>query len=209
MSHSIMAITYTWWRGDELPNLLPLPEFHCERSTDVLLLADLHNLNPAKIEARLDDENTAYVAYIKDEPVGYGWSGAKSVGVGDVFWPITPPDRGLWDFFTLENARGRGAYPHLLQAILRTEQDEAEKFWLGHRVDNHASKRGIEKAGFQLVNFVVLAPERRIQLVPRGNRARSHGDPQGRHFGFIDIADEEMTVFNFGDMTDEDLKRIL
>lgn len=85
MSHSIMAITYTWWRGDELPNLLPLPEFHCERSTDVLLLADLHNLNPAKIEARLDDENTAYVAYIKDEPVGYGWSGAKSVGVGDVF----------------------------------------------------------------------------------------------------------------------------
>jgi hypothetical protein len=94
----------------------------------------------------------------------------------------------------------------LLQAILRSEQSEADKFWIGHRVDNYASKRGIEKAGFQLVNFVVLAPERQLRLVPRGNRARSHGDPQGRHFGFIKVADEEMAVFNFGDLRDEDLE---
>src|SRR5512139_153841 len=122
MPHSILAITYTWWRGDDLPLLLPLPEFRCERVVDVPLLADLHNANLAKIEARLNDANTAYVAYIEDEPVGYGWSGANSVGVADVFWPIAPPNRGLWDFFTLQAARGRGIYPRLLQAILRTEQ---------------------------------------------------------------------------------------
>jgi GNAT superfamily N-acetyltransferase len=206
MVHSILAITYTWWRGDDLPPLLPLPEFHCERVADVPLLADLHKVNLAKIETRLSDANTAYVAYLEDEPAGYGWSGANSVGVADVFWPITPPDRGLWDFFTLPVARGRGIYPHLLQAILRTEQSEAERFWIGHRVDNLASQRGIEKAGFQRVNFAVLTPERQLRLVPRGNRARSYGDPQGRHFGFIEVADEEMAAFNFGDLKDEDLE---
>jgi GNAT superfamily N-acetyltransferase len=206
MTHSILAMTYTWWRGDDFPQLSPLPEFRCERVVDVPLLADLHNMNLAKIEARLNDANTAYVAYIEDEPVGYGWSGANSVGVGDVFWPIVPPDRGLWDFFTLEVARGRGIYPHLLQAILRSEQGEAERFWIGHRVDNPASQRGIEKAGFQLVNFAVFTPERQLRLVPHGNRARSHGDPQGRHFGFIEVADEEMAAFNFDDLKDEGLE---
>jgi hypothetical protein len=39
-------------------------------------------------------------------------------------------------------------------------------------------------------------------LAPRGNRARSYGDPQGRHFGFIEVADEEMAAFNFGDLKD-------
>ncbi len=203
MSHSILAVSYTWWRGDELPPLPPLPEFRFERVADVPLLSKLHHLEPAKIEARLNDANTAYVAYIEDQPAGYGWSGANSVGVGDMFWPITPPDRGLWDFFTLESARGRGIYPHLLQAILCLEQDEAEKFWIGHRVDNHASKRGIEKAGFQQVNFVVATSERQIKLVPRGNLARSHGDPQGRHFGFVEVVDEDMTVFDFDNLTDE------
>ncbi|HRQ38657.1 MAG TPA: GNAT family N-acetyltransferase [Chloroflexota bacterium] len=204
MSHSILAISYTWWRGDELPLLPRLPDFRCERIADVPLLSKLHNLEPAKIEARLNDANTAYVAYIEDQPVGYGWSGANSVGVGSMFWPITSPDRGLWDFFTLEDARGRGVYPQLLQAILRSEQYEAEKFWIGHRVDNYASKRGIEKAGFQQVNFVVATPERQIKLVPRGNLARSHGDPQGRHCGFTQVTDEEMKLFDFGDLMDGD-----
>ena len=126
--------------------------------------------------------------------------------VADVFWPMTSQSRGLWDFFTLESARGRGIYPHLLKAILRGEQNEAEKFWLGHRVDNYASKRGIEKAGFSLVNWVVFTPERQLRLVPRGNLARSYGDPQGRHLGFAEVADEDMELFDFGGLSDDDLQ---
>ena len=205
MTYHIMAITYTWWRDDDLPPLPPLPDFRFERVVDVPLLARLLNVEPIKIEKRLADANSAYVAFIEDEPAGYGWSGANSVGVADIFWPIPPQSRGLWDFFTLESARGRGIYPHLLQAVLREEQDEAEKFWLGHRVDNYASKRGIEKAGFALVNWVVLTPERQLRLVPRGNLARSYGDPQGRHMGFVEVADADMEVFNFGDLSDDDL----
>ena len=205
MTYHIMAITYTWWRDDDLPPLPPLPDFRFERVVDVPLLARLLNVEPIKIEKRLADANSAYVAFIEDEPAGYGWSGANSVGVADIFWPIPPQSRGLWDFFTLESARGRGIYPHLLQAVLREEQDEAEKFWLGHRVDNDASKRGIEKAGFTLVNWVVLTPERQLRLVPRGNLARSYGDPQGRHMGFVEVADADMEVFDFGDLSDDDL----
>lgn len=207
MLHSILAMTYTWWRGDDLPPLRPMPEFRCERVAEVPLLARLHKLEPSKIEARLEDANTAYVAYFNDEPAGYGWSGAKSVGVADIFWPITSPNHGLWDFFTLEEWRGYGIYPHLLQAILRWEQGEAEKFWLGHRVDNDASRRGIEKAGFKLVNYVVFTPERQLRLVPSGALARSHEDPQGLHCGFVEVGDEEMAVFDFGDLADGDLER--
>lgn len=200
MTYYIMAITYTWWRGDDLPALPPLPDFRCERVVDVPLLAKLHRVEAKKIEDRLADANSAYVAFIENEPTGYGWSGANSVGVADLFWPMPPNSRGLWDFYTLESARGRGVYPHLLQAILRREQNEVERFWLGHRVDNDASKRGIQKAGFALVNWVVLTPERQLRLVPRGNLARSHGDPQGRHVGFAEVADEEMEPFDFGDL---------
>ncbi|MBE2222330.1 MAG: GNAT family N-acetyltransferase [Anaerolineae bacterium] len=206
MTHSLMAMTYTWWRGDDLPSLPPLPDFRCERVVDVPLLTKLHNLTPKKIEARLEDENTAYVAFLENQPTGYGWCGAKSVGVADIFWPITPPNRGLWDFATLPAWRGRGIYPHLLQAILRQEQNDAEKFWLGHRVDNMASKRGIEKAGFQLVNFVVLTSEQQIRLVPRGNLARSYEDPQGLSMGFADVADEDIVAFDFGSLSDDDLQ---
>jgi hypothetical protein len=129
--------------------------------------------------------------------------------VADVFWPMTPNSRGLWDLFTLESARGRGDYPHLLQAILRREQNEAEKFWLGHRVDNHASKRGIEKAGFLLVNWVVMTPDRQIRLVPRGYLDRSYGDSQGKHMGFAEVADAEMKPFDFGSLSDDELKLAL
>lgn len=203
MTYHIMARAYTWWRGDDLPALPPLPDFRCERVVDVPLLARLHKVESAKIEERLADANTAYVAFIADEPAGYGWSGANSVGVGDVFWPIPPQSRGLWDFFTLESARGRGIYPHLLQAILRKEQNEAAMFWLGHRVDNYASQRGIEKAGFSLVNLVLFTPERQIRLAPRGNLARSYGDPQGKHFGFAEVADEDMELFDFDGLPDD------
>lgn len=207
MTYHIMAMHYTWWRGDVLPPLAPLPELHCEPVADVALLARLHDLTPEKIETRLADANTAYVAFFEDEPTGYGWSGANAVGVGDTFWPITPPDRGLWDFATLPAWRGRGIYPHLLQAILRREAGEVEKFWIGHRLDNIASQRGIEKAGFQLVNFAVLTPERQLRQVPRVQGERAYSDPQGMHFGFVEVADDDLMPFDFDNFSGVELKR--
>ena len=76
MPYSIIAKTYTWWRGDALPPLPPLPGLRCERVTDVALLAKLHHVEPVKIETRLADANTAYVAIFEDEPAA-AWLGCQ------------------------------------------------------------------------------------------------------------------------------------
>ena len=206
MKHFILAVTYTWWRGDALPALSPLPGLRCERLTDSGLLAELHGLAPDKINARLADANTAYVAYLHDEPAAYGWSGANHVGVANLIWPIPSGSRGLWNFVTLPAFRGRGIYPLLLQAILRMEETVVEKFWIGHRIDNIASQRGIEKAGFQLLNHVVLTPEEKIRLAPVNFPERAYGDPQGMHYGFVDLLPAEMTPFDFGNLSDDELE---
>ena len=202
MSYFIMGYGYTWWRGDELPSLPPLDGFRAERTRDVPLLARLHQLDIPTIETRFETGNKAYVAFIHDEPVGYGWSASKTVGIieAGVEWPLAPGDRGLWDFVTLEPWRGRNIYPKLLQSILRNEESEAERFWIGHRADNDASKRGIVKAGFQLSNIGVMTPEFRPRAVPRGDRKRALADPQGKHFGFIKLADKDMVLFDFKNM---------
>lgn len=202
MTYFIVAYVYTWWRGDELPALSPLADFRCERSDEVQLLARLHELEIEEMARRLETGHKAYIASIQDEPVGYGWTASKTVGVieAGLEWPLTPSDRALWDFVTLEGWRGRGIYPRLLQAILRLEAAEAERFWIGHRADNAASKRGIIKAGFQLSDIVVLTSDYQPRSVPRGDRERALADPQGKHFGFVDVADEDMIIFDFENM---------
>jgi GNAT superfamily N-acetyltransferase len=199
MTYFIMGYEYTWWRGDELPRLPPLDGFCSEPADDTQLLALLHNVDIPSIETRLSAGNTPYVAFLQDKPVAYGWSATKTVGIAEVGleWRLTPDDRGLWDFVTLEGWRGRGIYPKLLQAILRAEEARAERFWIGHRADNDASKRGILKAGFQLSNIEVLTPDYQPRSVPRGNRQRALVSPLGKHLGLIEVDDKDMALFDF------------
>jgi hypothetical protein len=49
---------------------------------------------------------------------------------------------------TLAAYRGHGIYPRLLQAIVRAESAEADRFWIGYAPENHASGAGMRKAGF-------------------------------------------------------------
>ncbi|MBC8075410.1 MAG: hypothetical protein H7Y32_04990, partial [Chloroflexales bacterium] len=56
---------------------------------------------------------------------------------------------------TLPAWRGIGLYPRLLQAILAAESDTAARFWIAYLPENHASARGITKAGFRSVGAVV------------------------------------------------------
>lgn len=207
MTYFIMGYAYTWWRGDDLPSLPSLDGFRSEYTDDIPLLAQLHNLDIPTIETRFETGNNPYVAFVKDEPVAYGWTATKTMGIaeGGIEWPLSSDDRGLWDFATLEAWRGRGIYPMLLQSILRTEYSEVERFWIGHRADNDASKRGIVKAGFQLSNIVgTMMPDNQPWAAPRGDRERALADPQGKHFGFIELADEDMKLFSFENMGDAD-----
>lgn len=178
-NQTILGCEYNWWLGDPLPKLEPLDGFQAAVIEDVDLLANLHNLDTAEIQRRFDEDNLCYVAYLNDVPAGYGWVATKVARIieASLSWTLAPQDRHLWDFVTLPAYRGRGVYPHLLQAILRAESQKAEHFWIGHRGDNLASQRGIIKAGFNLHWLFVLTPEGKIDHQPQ-DMARVTADPR-------------------------------
>lgn len=154
----------TWWRGDALPNLAPLPTFSASTSTDIPLIAQLANLSEQEVRNRIQKENRSYIAFMDDTPVAYGWVATQKSGIAELQFAFTIPagNRYLWDFLTLPQWRGRGIYPHLLQAIIQQEQQEqaAERFWIGYEPGNETSAHSIKKAGFHLVGDIVIAENR-------------------------------------------------
>lgn len=175
----VLGCSYHWWRGDDLPELPLLPNFTSRVVTNKSLLASLHNLTEAHIQSRFDENAHCYVGFLEDVPVGYGWVGTKVEHIRQVglVWPLGEEDCALWDFVTLSEFRGRGVYPHLLQAILRAESVSVERFWIGHQGQNTSSERGIVKAGFRLNNLTLLTSEGQIVQQSQGDPVRALADP--------------------------------
>ncbi len=140
----------TWWSGDPLPPLAPLPDFRARATADTALLARLAALDPAEVADRLAGGHRPYVATLGDTPAAYGWVAGAGATIGELGVSFTLPrgDRYLWDFATLPAWRGRGLYPHLLRAIIAAESPPAARLWIIHAPENPASARGIVKAGF-------------------------------------------------------------
>jgi len=159
---------YTWWRGDRLPPLPSLPRLRTAPSEDERLVVSLSGIGEVTVQERMRRGHRAWLAWIADEAVGWGWVATADAGIPelDVVFTLSPRDRYLWDFVTLPSWRGRGVYPSLLQAILVREG--AERFWIGHDRDNTASARGITKAGFGRVGSAYRLPEERLVFVPWG-----------------------------------------
>jgi GNAT superfamily N-acetyltransferase len=157
---------YTWWRGDDLPALDPLPGFELIQSEDMDLLVRLSALTADEVKTRVDRGHHPYLAMINDEPAAYGWSAWKHAEIGELGVDITLPsgDRYLWDFVTIPEWRGKGIYPHMLQGIIRSEAGNAERFWIGHDLDNVASARGIEKAGLPVIGEVWVRDETPVYI---------------------------------------------
>jgi GNAT superfamily N-acetyltransferase len=137
----------TWWAGDQIPALAPLPSFAAAITTDIGAMARLAGFDPAEVRARLDGGHRPYVASLDGIPAGYGWVAGTGATIGELGVSFVLPrgDRYLWDFATLPAWRGRGLYPHLLQRIMTAE---TARLWIIHAPENRASCRGIAKAGF-------------------------------------------------------------
>jgi hypothetical protein len=73
----------TWWAGDHLPALAPLPGFRAASTTDIDALARL--------------------AALDGVPAGYGWVAGTGATIGELRVAFVLPrgDRSLWDFATL------------------------------------------------------------------------------------------------------------
>ncbi len=147
---------YTWWTGDPLTELDPIDGLELTPTNDVRLLDEISDLTADQLQDRIDRGNQPYLARIHGKPAAYGWSAWKRAEIGELGVDLVLPngDHYLWDFVTLPDFRGRGIYPHMLQGIIRAEMTLAQRFWIGHDVDNVASSRGIEKAGLPVIGEV-------------------------------------------------------
>ncbi|GER86300.1 hypothetical protein KDW_04620 [Dictyobacter vulcani] len=169
----------TWWRGDSLPCLSPLPIFSAHLSTDTQLVARLSNHSPQAIATRFQMGNRCYLAFMGEVPVAYGWMATQqgSISALQLSFAIPSGNSYLYNFQTFPEWRGRGIYPHLLQDIIHQERF-VQRFWIGYLPDNEASGRGIRKAGFHMVSDLVVSGDRvaGITLFESSERAQASAD---------------------------------
>ncbi len=161
-----MWLLWSWCRGDALPVCERVSGLTVEESKDALLLSHLMGIPEAALREQLWLGHRAYLARLGTLPVAVGWSATGDVAVlgGRVTLHVPPHHRYLYGFVTHPDWRGRGIYPHLLQAILRIE--EQEYFWIIHLLENTSSQRGIHKAGFRVAGRFSFFSTGGLGLVP-------------------------------------------
>jgi GNAT superfamily N-acetyltransferase len=165
-----IGLFHTWWRGNPLPDFPVYPGLAIGRTDDVLLIASMSGIDVGLIWERFRRNHQPWLARIDGEPVACGWIATGDLSIGELGLAVEleATSRYLWDFQTLPPWRGRGIYPRLLQAII-DHHAAAERFWVGHDLDNIASARGIAKAGFCQVGAVFRMPDGSLALTPKGS----------------------------------------
>jgi hypothetical protein len=165
----------TWWRGDALLRLVPIPDFHMQGSQDEPLIAHATGLDRAQVRQRLAGGHQPYLATIAEVPVGYGWVAQQEAEIGELGLRFTlpPTERYLWDFATLLAWQGYGIYPRLLQSILAWQVPPVERVWILYAPENTPSGAGIHKAGLRDVGHLSFRREGGVGLVPLGARSRA------------------------------------
>lgn len=174
-------------RDDPVPHLDPLPGLDVRREVDAEVMAALQGRTAAEMQRRLAEGHRAYVARRDGEPAAWGWVATRSAAIGELGSAFALPhgERYLWNFVTLAAHRGLGVYPRLLQAIVRAESRDAQRFWIAYAPENHASGAGIRKAGFVALaelSFDAAGRAALRDLTPGGARvaARVLGLPEAR-----------------------------
>lgn len=140
-------------RNDTAPSLGSLDGLTFRRETSALKMAELQRRTEIDMGRRMWEEHRAYVASIDGEDVAWGWVATDTAMIGEIqsAFKIPKRERYLWNFVTRLSHRGLGIYPRLLDAIVRAEMSEADRFWVAYAPENHASGAGIHKAGFETV----------------------------------------------------------
>jgi hypothetical protein len=162
-----MALT-TWWRGDSVPTLSPLPGFRVEASCDTHLVADITRLAPGEVDQRMHAGHQPYLAFVEQTPVGYGWMATQDASIGELSLAFALPetDRYLWDFATLLEWQGYGIYPRLLQTILAQQLPTVERVWIIHAPENSPSGAGMTKAGLLPIGQLSFRSDGGVALAP-------------------------------------------
>ena len=169
----------TWWSPDPLPDLPALPGFQVALVGDDpaanRALARLNRLPMAEVRARRASGHRPYLGLLDGQPLAYGWVATEETSIGELGVTIRLPrgNRYLWDFATLPGFQGRGIYPRLLQAILRQESRDAERFWIIFAPENLPSGSGMEHAGLAPVGSLSFRADGGVGLAPLGSYERA------------------------------------
>ena len=165
---------WTWWKGDSLPALPPIKNWQVRMCDDITILKPLMILPAANIQAMLDARHRCYVAYLDETAVAYGWSAIAHAAFGPgVRFFVPEGNRYLYCFTTRPQWRGRGFYPHLLQEIIQRESIVSDRFWIIHQLANSASRKGIDRAGFQMACSVYELQAGGLALLPGSDQGRA------------------------------------
>lgn len=112
-----------------------------------------------------------YVAVRDDDIAGYAWVSSDSLHVDEIACtlPLAADEVFIYDCFVDEAHRGEGIYPAMLETALAdcAAQPGVRRAVIGAASFNHASIRGIRKAGFREL--------KRIHYVACGNLQRWWG----------------------------------
>lgn len=140
-------------RGDRAATLAVLPGLAVRVETNLEVMARLQGRSEVEMGRRMWEGHRAYVASVNGVDAAFGWVATTSASIGEIGATISIParERYLWNFVTLPAFRGMGIYPRLLDAIVRAEATEADRFWVAYAPENHASGAGIHKAGFTTI----------------------------------------------------------
>jgi ribosomal protein S18 acetylase RimI-like enzyme len=173
-------------RSDPAPRLAPFPGLMYEREVDAELMAVLQGRSEAEMLKRFDAGHRPYVAWRHGWPAAWGWVATQTADMGELGISFAMPtgERYLWNFATLEAHRGLGVYPRLLDAIVRAEAPEAERFWVAYAPENRTSASGIHKAGFATVAEISF--DRSGSLAVRA-RAEATGRAAARLLGLPEV----------------------
>ena len=165
---------------DNVPVALPpLVFMSVRRESNAWRMAALQSRSVHEIQERFDAGHRAYIAQMNGTPAAWGWVATRSAVIGELGATFAIPEgqRYLWNFVTLPSHRGLGIYPRLLQAIVKLESREAERFWIAYAPENHASGAGILKAGFSMLAEMSFDRDGHAALhamVPEGASTASH-----------------------------------
>jgi GNAT superfamily N-acetyltransferase len=165
-------------RRDPAPEMEPLPGLVVRREDDAAIMAALQGRTEPEMTRRFEAGHRAYVAFRDGAPAAWGWVATRAADIGELgsSFAIPAGERYLWNFVTLPAHRGLGVYPRLLEAIVRAESREAERFWIAYAPENHASGAGIRKAGFVALaelSFDAAGRAALRGLLPGGGRVAS------------------------------------
>jgi len=106
---------------------------------------------------RLRDGQACAIAHHETEVVAYCWLACTPVWVGEIGHTVVPgpEDVYLYDAFTMPGWRGRGLFSAVISPLLalaRSRRRSRALIFVG--AGNRASRRAIERAGFEIVHTV-------------------------------------------------------